>query len=296
MATTLVEAAQDQLRLWYPQFIPAVPPLGSAAVRAWIGRIQPFPDGKEFAGVMAHLAMGAPVGVEPGGALFHPSRCAASHTLKAPFSQSMSGSFEILALEFAGGRHPQVFGIAPEISRRRFLSHPHLRDDQRILFNGRPLQALCTYLASDGVLPNNDLQLAGLLDYTSMFLAKHLFWLSTNFVARFSVERGMVGRAANRAALIRGDEVVLFNGIASPYVAFFTNGAALETQQQQIARWKSKGNWTLTGGDWIGPGAPHLPQQMYLQLKPSQECHCGSGQLYGSCHRRQDALTLGISI
>lgn len=295
MSTAVAEAAQDQLRLWYPQFVPAVPPLGSAAVRAWTGRIQPFPDGKEFAGVMHHFATKQTVGVEKRGGLYHPTSCKTSHNFSHHFSQSMTTGFEILALEFAGSRHPRVYAVSPEISRRRYPNHPHLRDDQQVIVSGKPLQALCTYLASDGVRQRGEMELVHTLDYTSMFLAKHLLWVDTNFVDYYSIDDSRVRRVANVAALMSGDDLLVFDGTAGPLAAFYKVGAAMEHPLQQLERWFSQKHWKLTGGLWIGGGAPHLVAEMYREIKAWQECHCGSGLLYAACHRRSDARVLRLN-
>src|ERR1700739_3644277 len=102
MSTTVVGAAQDQLQTWYPQFSSVVPPRGTAAVRAWVGRLQPFPDGTEFADVMSHLQDDLNVRVEEGGRLAHPSGCSRLHDFSQGFSTTIGTSFEILVLEFEG--------------------------------------------------------------------------------------------------------------------------------------------------------------------------------------------------
>lgn len=294
MSTAVVEAAQDQLRLWYPQFVPAVPPLGSAAVRAWTGRIQPFPDGKEFAGVMHHFETRQTVGVEKRGGLYHPTSCKTSHHFSHNFSNSMTTAFEIVALEFAGSRHPRVYSVTPEISRRRYPNHPHLRDDQQVVISGRPVQALCTYLASDGAVQRGEMELVQVLDYTSMFLAKHMLWVATNFVNYYSVNGNHVRQTANPAALLSGDDIFVFDGTAGQSAAFYRIGAAWEHPLQQLERWFVQERWKLSGGLWIGGGAPHQVADMYREIRPRQECHCGSGLPYEICHRRLDARALGI--
>jgi hypothetical protein len=295
MSTTVVEAAQDKLGLWYPQFVPAVPPLGSAALRAWTGRIQPFPDGKEFAGVMRHFERKERVGVEKHGVLYHPTSCKNSHSFNHNFAQALTTTFELMVLEFEGSRHPRVYGVKPEISRRRYLNHPHLRDDQSLVIEGKPLHALCTYLASDGVLDRDEMELVHVLDYTSMFLAKHLFWVATNFVDHYRLDIPSVRRTANPAALMFGDDIAVFHGTAGPNAAFYTKGAAMETPIQQLTRFMSNGGWKFSGGLWIGDGAPHSVGQMFREIRGKQECHCGSGLPYEKCHRRWDARALGLA-
>lgn len=62
---------------------------------------------------------------------------------------NMGTEFLVRVLEYADGRHSEVYAIRPEISRQRYPLHPHLRDDRSALLGGRCLQALCTDFAPD---------------------------------------------------------------------------------------------------------------------------------------------------
>jgi hypothetical protein len=293
LSTTVVGATQDQLQTWYPQFSLVVPPRGTAAVRAWVGRLQPFPDGTEFADVMSHLQDDLNVRVEEAGRLVHLGGCSRHHDFFQGFCGIMGMSFEILVLEFEGGRHPRVYGVSPEISRRRFPTHPHLRDDQQVVFNGKPLQALCIYLASDGVLERNDMQLVQVLDYTSMYLAKHLLWTATTRTEEFNISTNEFTYAANRGALPIGEHVAVLDGTHPAFAAYYRTDARLESLEQQIRRWLSAGQWRVDRGLWIGKQAPHFIEELLRDFSDDDECPCGSGNLYGACCRRQHERALG---
>ena len=301
MNPRLVEAAQAQLQLWYPQFGPVVPPLGTAAVRAWRGRIQPFPDGAEFASVMAHLEVGETVRIESYGRVAHPHWCKRDHSFFLRFSSAMTATFEIVLLSFEGSRHPRTYCVAPEISRRAFPLHPHLRDDQGAIIDDKPVTALCIYLASDGVLQRDELELAHALDFTSIFLAKHSVWSATNFSTRlrFELRTDNVDQFMTPhpqiSRLFEGDRV--FDGTASCYASLNRSDANWKNPGEQLDGLLTTGQLeTWLAPTWVGPVAPHFQNELLQQLEPESECHCGSGDLYADCHRAQDELaTAGIS-
>jgi len=284
VGTVLAEAAQAQLQYWYPQFGPVVPPRETAAVRAWIGRIQPFPDETEFLPVMAHLQQGKTVRVEREGSLTHPYSCTSAHEFEIPFFPAISASFEVLLLEFPAPRHPRVYGVFPEISRRRYPHHPHLRDDQQILFDGRPLHALCVYLASDGVLARDDMQLVHVLDFTSMYLAKHAVWVATKRLERFDVDTGI--RTIEHPLRMQVTErPFVFDGIGGVYAGHYRTDVNFERPEETVQRWLRDGHCYVHYGAWVGPAAPHFVDELMRQFNRTAECPCGSGLSYGKCCR-----------
>jgi hypothetical protein len=287
MSTTVVGATQEQLEIWYPQFSSVVPPRETAAVRAWIGRLQPFPGGTEFGGVMQHLQDDQPVRVEEGGVLTHPESCVLRHNFTPEFSLLMATSFEIVVLEFEGSRHPRVYGVSPEISRRRFPTHPHLRDDQQIIFKGKPLQALCIYLASDGVMEDDNMRLVHTLDYTSMYLAKHLFWAATVRIEEFDITTNQFTYTSNSGALPIGEQPIIPDGTHPAFAAYYRTDTHIEPVDQQIIRWLRAGKWRTERGVWLGKQAPHFIEELLRDFSANDECPCGSGKKYGLCCRNQ---------
>jgi len=270
-----------------------VPPVGTAATRAWRGRIQPFPDGTEFAPVMAHLQSGDTVRVQSDGRLAHPPACRLQHTFFLPFSSAMTASHEVVLLSFDGLRHPRVYSITPEISRRAFPFHPHLRDDQGAIIDGKPLTALCTYLASDGALRRNEMELVHALDFTSMFLGKHLVWAATSLRTRISVLDGLRVLTSDPSVsrlLHRGQ---IFDGADAWFAAHYRRDAACKLLVDQVDEYLKRGYWdVLWPASWVGPVAPHFFTDLFRELRGDSECHCGSGEPYAKCHRPQDRGSL----
>lgn len=289
MDASLVEAAQAQLQHWYPQFGSVVPP-GTAAVRAWRGRIQPFPDGTYFPEVMAHLEADRTVRVGSQGRLLHPEQCNEQHKFLLPFSRRLTCSFEIVLLAFDGPRHPRVYAVSPEISRRSFPNHPHLRDDQLAIIDGKPLVSLCTYLSSDAVLKRDDMELVHMLDYTSMFLAKHLVFAATCLLTRFHFDKPTETLCSDPELSIARLPWQIFDGIHAGYAWSYRTDAASKSLglQEQIDQCLKLRYWdALWPARWVGPAAPHQANELLDQIDAETECPCGSGVPYGDCCRSQ---------
>jgi hypothetical protein len=283
MSTIVAEAARDQLQIWYPQFGSIVPPREAAGAHAFLGRIQPFPDETEFAGVIAHLAQDQTIRVEFGGRLTHPAWCKQSHPVPTAFSPIIASTFEILLLQFAGKRHPRVYAVSPEISRRRYPTHPHLRDDQQLVFNGKPLQAICTYLSSDRVLERDEMQLVHVMDYTAMYLAKHVFWAATYRTTTFSIATNKLTTSANTDLLLPVDCPTICDGTHPQFACYYRADARQETLEQKMFRW-FKSDYSQMGlMTWLGKAAPHLAHELIHEFRPKDECPCGSGERYGNC-------------
>jgi hypothetical protein len=293
MHASLVEATQAQLQHYYPQFGSVVPPLGTAAVRAWRGRIHPFPDGTFYLHVMAHLEANQRVRVEDGGRLSHPPQCMKHHDFFLPFSRRLTRSFEIALLAFEGSRHPRVYAVSPEISRRAFPNHPHLRDDQPAIIDGKPLVALCAYLSSDGVLVRDDMELVHVLDFTSMFLAKHLVFSATCHLTRFWLDKGQEMICADPDLSVGLLPSGTFDGTHAGFAWPYRMDIAPKTIEQRLEEVLTRGYrdalWRAT---WVGPAAPHELREMLANFDEDAECPCGSGVPYGNCHRREHELAM----
>lgn len=164
-----LEASQREVATRYPQFAVVQPRPGSGSIHAWEGIIQPFPDDRELGPVFQHLEAEADVIVRAG-RLLHDPECSQLHNQPAYIDHlgRTDCSFRILILAFPPKRHPQAFAILPVISRRVFPRHPHLYGD-----------ALCPYIASDGVWVWGEHTVTDFLDYVSIWLAKHLVWEQT---------------------------------------------------------------------------------------------------------------------
>ncbi len=273
-----VEGTSERLNNWYRQFVAIDPPPGSGALRAWKGGLCPFPDDSELGTVLAHLERGEVVRVEEGGRLMRPLDCpdedapAYAHDLT-----TVSVAFELLLLDFGPKRNPRVYGVRPEISRRTFPDHPHLRDDQLVFWEGRPIPPLCAYLASDGVLARDEMRLVHVLDFTSFFLAKHLVWCRTAKLWCVTGDRPSLlaqGICAYRPALSRQT----FDGVHRSRAAFYRTDCAPQDH------WKSevRTEWAY---HWPGPTAPHFIDHLVDEIPRQAECPCGTGEAYKNCCR-----------
>ena len=293
MQSGLVEAAEARLQRWYPQFGSVVPPLGTAAVRAWRGRIQPFPDGTFFTQVMAHLQVGDTVRVGDRGRLVHPPQCKKRHEFQLGFSDRLNRSFEIVLLDFEGLRHPRVYAVSPEISRRAFPNHPHLRDDQPAFIDGKPLTALCVYLSSDGVLDRDGMQLVHVLDYTSMFLAKHLVFSATCFLSRISMDKPPQTICADPDLSVGLVPREVYDGVHAGYAYPYRTDVILKTMQDEVEDWLNRGyRYALWPAVWVGPVAPHEVNELLRTVDHNAECPCGSGEAYADCHREEHRVAV----
>jgi hypothetical protein len=254
----------------YPQIAAIRPPAGTGALRAWRCVIQPFSDSCNLREIVSDLHFDRIVYC-CSGALVHNPDCVKGHPLVGIEDRlrRMDVSFTILVLEFADGRHPQVYCLNPEISRCRFPYHPHLRDDLGIWLH-RFLPALCIYLASDNVYDFRQDKLLQLLDFTSTWLAKHLVWMrSLNTV---DVQTGKT-LGARRVPVPEFDLTgPLWPGgkDPAPHMRFRTD---IATKRFGAV------------GTWIGPSAPHDIVPLLTRVSPHAECPCGNGKRYGECHR-----------
>lgn len=170
---------------YYSQFVRIGPP--PLAVEAWQGVIRPFAEygQDELPLLLDDLAAGAQVLVG-GGCLHHDPDCPRVHS-SIDFADQVanvrSDAFAIRLVVPPAPRHPRAIAIYPEISAARFPKHPHL-------FRGGPRtalselscsveDALCVYRPGDGEWSWRNGDLVLFLDFTAIYLAKHVVWLKT---------------------------------------------------------------------------------------------------------------------
>jgi len=196
----------------------------------------------------------------------------------------LTRSFEIILLAFEGPRHPRVYAVSPEISRRSFPNHPHLRDDQLAIIAGKPLVSLCTYLSSDAVLKRDDMELVHTLDYASMFLAKHLVFAATCLLRRLHFDKPMETLCSDPELSIARLPWQVFDGIHAGYAWPYRTDIVLKRLEDQIAQSLKFGYWDAPWpARWVGPAAPHQVNELLEQIDAGTECPCGSGIPYGDC-------------
>lgn len=259
----------------YPHVAPADPPAGSGAVRAWTAQIQPFPSGCDVSHIVSDLDQDALVYVSDGN-LLHDPDCGRRHTALGSQDRlvRMDVTFEVLALEFAQRRHPQAYCLSPEISRVNFPWHPHLRDDLGIWVK-RFLPALCIYFAPDNVYDDAQDRLVQFFDFASIWLAKHLVWMRTlNTVDLRTGE--IIYRPPDSAASV---------DLIGPRWP-----AGINPDLQTCFRTNLQARNYGAVGTWIGSYRSHDKMVTLSTVSPEQECWCGVGKPYGSCHRHSDVL------
>jgi hypothetical protein len=165
-----IEANLRTVALAYPQFVAVEPPPASAALLAWDGVLQPLSDCCELGFILEDLRMDRTVLVSAG-KLLHDPRCNAVHRPIACLDElrPADARLKVQVLAYAPKRHPQAFGISPEISKRRFPFQQHINADGSI----------CPYSASEIELPWHGQTVPTFLDYTAIWAAKHHVWEAT---------------------------------------------------------------------------------------------------------------------
>lgn len=166
-----IEANSRAVASTYPQFEAVEPPPGSGSILAWTGTIRPFPDNRDLGYILDDLEKESDVLVGIGGQLLHYFSCQRQHSDPSFMYRlsRMDSSFKLKVLSFQPPQEPRVICLAPDISRRTFRSHPHLFGED----------ALCPYCPSEGLLEWGKHTMTRFLDYTSIWLAKHLVWERT---------------------------------------------------------------------------------------------------------------------
>lgn len=259
------------VRQQYPRFAQILVPPFSKAERAWCGKIQPFDSSSEIPSLYSDLKSDRIVNVQAG-SLRHVQRGGAinKEDPNLHYLVNMGIEFNVVILEYSDGRHPEAYVLKPEVSRQRFPFHPHLRDDRSLLWGGRYVQALCTDYAPDLVCAS----LVDFLDYTAIFLAKHLVWIRTRrlfdrLLTRVIATPEPCDEILDVAGLHRGPE---YNIQSSPF------------QKNFPYPFSERYGWD---GCWPGSAAPH-DFAANLRLDDSSPCPCGRGECYAKCHKPLD--------
>lgn len=167
-----LEANRQVLAGYYPQFRSvesmAVGRPGESV--AWEGVLQPFQDTKELGLILDDLENEADVSI-CGGTLIHDRKCARTHATPSYLARvkHAQARYRVRAVAYPDSRHPRAFVESPHISKLNFPSHPHLNGDG----------SACSYFPSAGLLPWDGHTLRVLLDFTAIWLAKHIIWVDT---------------------------------------------------------------------------------------------------------------------
>jgi hypothetical protein len=138
-------ASVPSVREEYPQFCPVPVPPEKRAERAWIGVLRPFVVESEILSIYRDLNLDRVVNLQAGTIRsINDRRIFGSGDPNERYLVNMGTDFIVLILEYPGRRHSEAYALKPEICRQRFPFHPHLREDQVLLWKGRYIQGLCT--------------------------------------------------------------------------------------------------------------------------------------------------------
>ncbi len=167
-----LDANRRVLAEFYPQFRSVQPvavgrPQASAASE---GVLQPFRDTRDLDLILDDLENEAEVLI-CAGTLIHDRECGRPHEAPPYLARvkHTHARYRVLAVAYPAPKHPRAFVESPHISQWNFPSHPHLNGDG----------SACSYFPSAGVLPRDGHTIRVLLDFTAIWLAKHVVWVDT---------------------------------------------------------------------------------------------------------------------
>lgn len=260
----------QSLEDFYPSFFEAEPPKGSLASKCWCGMFQPFADGDAARILLRHLDRDQPVAISQGTLSVTTDANFPTHPME-PMLIDMTVQFSVLILGYDNGQHPRAFCMTPRISSAVFPGHPHLRLDQTIEHHGHELTALCIYSAAEFKYAAGLPKIVQYLDQTAIFLAKHLIWIRTRRLYEAATGRQLYALPAGQLIID-----------AEPPVAKYVFGASREFKTPP----------RIWQGFWPGTTAASGARAHTETINRVAECWCGSGELYGVCHRPLEAASL----
>jgi hypothetical protein len=250
----------DQLAHHYPRFRQVAVPAGTFASHAFEGTLSPFANASRDAAaeILSDITNEKPVLVDAGELRRNPESAVVEDSMSFTLDASELGTTFRILLLFAEGRRPRVYSLSPEISRVAFPDHPHLADIHGIWLT-RFIPALC--IARPSALPPPDTTLlVSTLDHTALYLAKHLLW-------------GHIRRATQLATW---DSTRFFFG-ADPSLVLLPHFIERCAGRQNKVAWSTS--------IWPGKSATHDIAALLQELRPNDECQCGSMLRYGDCCR-----------
>lgn len=162
---------------WYPYWPYRTGTEDAFPLRIWEGLLHPLPDeAREIRLILADLDADRKVNVRQGGSIVHPEDCKEDHSL-AEDLQDLIVTPRVFYLSAAQDRppsHPRVRALLPEISERTFFGHPHLYMSGEI----------CPLFPPDGGWDGIGNTLADYLPHISIWLVKHMVWVSMRALGR----------------------------------------------------------------------------------------------------------------
>jgi hypothetical protein len=248
----------------YQQFLRVDVSAGIEAASAWIGDIRPFSSDSCARAFLESIECDKPIWISGGNVREEKSR---QRHWANRLLVNMTVSFRTLLLILPAPAHPRSYLISPTFPEHYSWVHPHPRFDQTIEFEGRKIPGLCIYSAAEFQFKPDDDPMTQYLDQLTIYLGKHLIWLRTRELIRGFPPGGQIVRS-----LQGGEELIDDRPIRVPALS-------------------GRGDvWQYWRGYWPGRSASFSnPQTHLLNIAVDQQCWCGSGGLYGDCHRNEDA-------
>ncbi|WP_263367522.1 hypothetical protein [Edaphobacter bradus] len=223
-------------------------------LRVWRGVIKPFETDIAAKEILRLLAADRPVDVLAGQVLPTSEASLMKHHPEESRMQKTGISFDVLVVELDPPAHPWVFSLQPAISSSLFPSHPHLRSDRSIALPSRTLNGLCVYSAAEFVYDPLVPRLPQFLGQVSIFLAKHVIWLSTQKL--FNATGRVIHDGVDMTTIMRN----------------LPSNSIWQVQPDEPTIWR---------GFW--PGVAAHSGREHLTLDPKGECWCGKGSRYIDC-------------
>ena len=253
----------------YSEFGRVPLPSGMDGESAWVGSMQPFRSDSCARSFLQDIEADLTVWVS--GGRIRDSKHIKRHWAN-PSLVKMAVTCQVLVLLQRPPAHPRSYLLSPIFPEYYSIVHPHPRFDQQIEFGGIRFPGLCIYSAAEFQFETHDDLMTQYLDQLTIFLAKHLIWLRTRQLFRGYPPRGSVVRS-----LLPGEDL------------------ADDTPRLVQPATHSTGEvWEYWRGYWPGRAAAGFNPETHLEnIAAEQECWCGSGSLYGDCHRPKDKASVG---
>jgi hypothetical protein len=150
--------------------------------RYWRGTIQPLNEESSLGEIAYCLKFQKALTVRPTGLLV-PADADSKPLALGFLSQVAFTRFEIEIVYLDPPAVPRIFALQPRLDHRSYPDHPHLNKGRRHPLWGLerrlPDSDLCVFATQDGAWNWQQHSVADIVEYTSMWLAGHLFWLAS---------------------------------------------------------------------------------------------------------------------
>lgn len=250
----------------YPQFFRTANPNDGLTIEAWKGVIQPFADDATARSVLADVEANRQLYISAGS--IRNSSALADHWAN-PLLVGMDIACEVLIC-IQPHAFPRAYLLSPRFARHYDSPqiHPHPRGDQTVEYEKAQIPGLCVVSGSEFQFDSEQNFHTQFLDQVTQYVAKHLIWLKTRRLYRFS------GTGKSILYTPRPGEVI-FDHPPKQHVICLPTGPI--------------GVVDFWSGYWPGKSArATTPLEHIRQIRKVQRCWCGVDQPYGDCHFASD--------